>query len=163
MSTQQKNISEQIESIINKEVQRLLAVEKREVMGEFRQKEKEIREGYKAELKKMEEEGYEYMISVIEKVHTLYGISRLKLRVDLARDDDTKCRGIKKNGKYCTNKATKDGYCCFHVNDLRPSTPICLPVGVLLHNHPFPSPLRSDCEACDAMKKNEVRDLGSIM
>lgn len=163
MSAQQKTIPEQIEGIINKEVQRLVTIEKREAKEEFRQKEKEIREACKEELRKKEEEGYEYMISVIEKVHTLYGVSRRKLRVDLAHDNDTKCKGIKKNGKYCTNKATKDGYCCFHVNDPRPSTPICLPAGVLLHNHPFPSPLRADCEACNAMRNNEVRGLGSIM
>jgi|TARA_B110000971_G_C19907898_1_gene453155 DNA-binding transcriptional ArsR family regulator len=113
----------------------------------------------------LQRENYDYVCKVAEKVSNLYRIPIKTVRRDLAPEDDTRCMGLKKNGKLCTNKAVRDGFCCIHLGDIRPSTPVCVPTGNIRHNHPFPSGFILGCPACekDKMIANEFREIPSIM
>ena len=68
---------------------------------------------------------HERLCVVIEKVSELYSVPLKVARRDLVVGN-TYCKGLKKNGKLCTSKATLDGYCMYHVNDSRPHEPIAI-------------------------------------
>lgn len=124
-----------------------------------------LKREHKVVINKIQRENHDYVCSVTEKVSNLYGIPIKKVRRDLSPDNDTFCMGIKKNGKLCTNKAVIDGYCCLHVDENRPGTPVIVPSGVIRHNHPFPSGFVEGCPACEEEKKqsNEFREIHSII
>lgn len=107
---------------------------------------------------------HEELCHVAEKVAQLYQVPLKIVRKDLLGEEY--CMGVKKaDGKLCMHKAVLDGYCMKHVNDKRPLEPINQVRSGVKHNHPFPSPPRSDCPACNIPKstENQFRDLGSIM
>ncbi len=113
----------------------------------------------------VEKKTHERLCSIVEKVSQLYSIPLKIARRDLL-GDDAFCMGVKKNGKLCTSKAVKDGYCMHHINDPRPYKVIVMNESVR-HNHVYPSPLREGCPACALVMKNrdsnEFRDLSTIM
>jgi len=119
-----------------------------------------LKKEHKAAIIKIQRENHDYVCSITEKVSNLYGVPMKKVRRDLAPNNDIYCMGIKKNGKLCTNKAVVDGYCCLHVDENRPGTPVVVPTGVIRHNHPFPSGFVHGCLACEEgkLQPNEFRD-----
>ena len=111
----------------------------------------------------VEKQTHERLCEMVTKVSQLYSVPLKIARRDLL--GDAYCMGVKKNGKLCTNKAVKDGYCMHHVNDSRPHKPIEIKEAVR-HNHVYPSPFREGCPACAVVKNresNEFRDLSTIM
>jgi hypothetical protein len=111
----------------------------------------------------VEKQTHERLCELVMKVSHLYSVPLKIARRDLL--GDTYCMGVKKNGKLCTNKSVKDGYCLHHVNDSRPNKPIEIK-DTVRHNHVYPSPLQEGCPACDLLKNresNEFRDLSTIM
>jgi len=105
---------------------------------------------------------HEELCRMVERVSELYQIPKKIVRKDLLGEDY--CMGVKKDGKLCIHKSVLDGYCMKHVNDSRPIEPINQERPGNRHNHPFPSPPRSDCPACKVLKDdNQFRDLDTIM
>mgnify|MGYP001027066443 FL=1 len=194
------SITEQIESLIQKEARRQINEREKEIREQTKEQTREQKEQFSERLKeavhdhkeqhirtiretvdkykeqmsmlksehksivaKLEQEKHEYVCKVVERVSSLYSIPIKNVRRDLAPENDKRCLGIRKNGKLCTNKAIRDGYCCLHVDDPRPSTPILMPRGPLRHTHPFPSGFVEGCPACEKREvANEFRDLPSI-
>ena len=124
-----------------------------------------LKREHKVIIDKIHRENYEYVSSISEKVSKLYGVPIKKVRRDLASDKDIYCMGVKKDGRLCTNKAIIDGYCCLHVDENSPGTPVTIPSGIVRHNHPFPSGFVQGCPACEQEKvqSNEFRELPSII
>ncbi len=137
----------------------------REIVERYRDQIQCIKRDHKATISKLQRDNHDYICEVVEKVSSLYSIPMKNVRRDLAPENDVHCLGVRKNGKLCTNRAIREGYCCIHINDVRPGTPIIMPNGPLRHNHPFPSGFVNGCPACEKEKteKNEVRELNSIM
>jgi hypothetical protein len=112
----------------------------------------------------IEKKTHERLCEVVEKVSRLYAVPLKIARRDLL--GDTYCMGVWKEGKLCTHKTVKDGYCARHVNDSRPHKPIEMKEAVR-HTHVYPSPLKEGCPACALLRKkrdcNEFRDLSTIM
>jgi len=127
----------------------------RETMDKYREQINNIKRDHKSTITKLEQENHDYVCKVVERVSSMYSIPIKNVRRDLAPENDKHCLGVRKNGKLCTNKAIRDGYCCVHVDDPRPGTPILMPRGPLRHTHPFPSGLVSGCPACE--KKNSCK------
>lgn len=106
---------------------------------------------------------YENMCAAIEKVSRLYTVPLKVARRDLLGDYPY-CMGVdKKSGKLCMARAITDGYCSRHVGDQRPHEPIIM--GGVRHTHMLPSMPVEGCQACEADQKrrNEFRDLTSMM
>lgn len=136
----------------------------RDIVDKYKEQINALKVEHKSNITKLEKENHDYVSKVVEKVSALYAIPIKTVRRDLAPDADKRCLGIRKNGKLCTNKAIRDGYCCVHVGDPRPCTPILMPRGLLRHTHPFPSGLVAGCPACEKkVVANEFRDLPSII
>ena len=136
----------------------------RETMDKYREQINNLKRDHKSTITKLEQENHDYVCKVVERVSSMYSIPIKNVRRDLAPENDKHCLGVRKNGKLCTNKAIRDGYCCVHVDDPRPGTPILMPRGPLRHTHPFPSGLVSGCPACEKkIVANEFRDLPSII
>jgi hypothetical protein len=112
----------------------------------------------------IEKKTYEQLCSIVEKVSQLYSVPLKIARRDLL--GDTYCMGVKKDGKLCTNKAVREGYCLQHVNCSRPYKTIVVGNGVR-HNHLHPGPPKDGCPACTTTttseNKHQFRDLSTIM
>jgi|TARA_B110000902_G_scaffold263902_1_gene344044 hypothetical protein len=136
----------------------------RDIIDKHREQINNLKSEYKSKTAKLERENHDYKCKVIDRVSSMYSIPIKIVRRDLAPEDDKHCLGIRKNGKMCNNKAIRDGYCCVHVDEPRPCTPILMPRGPLRHTHPFPSGLVTGCPACSKkIVANEFRDLPSII
>jgi hypothetical protein len=137
----------------------------REIVERYRDQIHCLKRDHKSIVSKLQRDNHDYICEVVEKVSSLYSIPIKNVRRDLAPVDDIHCLGVRKNGKLCTNRAIREGYCCIHVTDPRPGMPIIMPSGPVRHNHPFPSGIVSGCPACEREKieKEEVRELNSIM
>ena len=135
----------------------------REIAERYREQIQSLKRDHKTTIAKLERDNHEYICEVVQKVSSIYSIPMKNVRRDLAPANDIHCLGIRKNGKLCVNRAIREGYCCIHVNDPRPCTPLIMPNGPLRHNHPFPSGFISGCPACEKTQTNAVREITSIM
>lgn len=135
----------------------------RETVERYREQIQHLKREHKAVIAKLQKDNHIHACEIVEKVSSIYSIPMKNVRRDLAPENDTHCLGVRKNGKLCVNRAIRDGYCCLHINDPRPGTPIIMPNGPLRHNHPFPSGFVSGCPACEKSQTKEVREITSIM
>lgn len=105
--------------------------------------------------KEVERRVYDRVCKVLEKVTDLFPVSKKYVRREFLSDVEF-CQGIKKNGRFCTNKSTKEGYCSVHVNDERLCEPIKITTTTTRHNHPFPSGFIEGCPKCEDDKQKKL-------
>jgi len=107
--------------------------------------------------KEVERRVYERVCKVLEKVTDIFPVSKKYARREFLPDVEY-CQGITKSGRFCTNKATKEGFCSFHVNDERLCEPIKIQTTTIRHTHPFPSGFILGCPKCEDDKKKKLEN-----
>jgi Fe-S-cluster containining protein len=115
------------------------------------------------------EEFFDEYLSTVNKKH---GISLELLLRDLPeRFEQTRCKGLKKNGTRCTHKATDEGFCRWHVDQKRVKTVAVMNranQATTGHNHPMSIPYMHDCPACNPslckpVETEALKDIAHIL
>jgi len=106
--------------------------------------------------KEVEKRVYERTCEVIELLSKKFNIPVGIARRELLANTDF-CMGVKQDGRLCTNKSSRDGYCSHHIKGSRPIVVTKVDTDVR-HNHPFPSGKVAGCPRCELETRNSLEN-----
>lgn len=106
--------------------------------------------------KEVERRVYERTCEVIERLSNKFNIPVGIARRELL-SNSVFCMGVKQDGRVCTNKSSRDGYCSHHIKGSRPIVNVKDDTDVR-HNHPFPSGKVAGCPRCELETRSNLEN-----